>query len=129
MRHSNQIPHSDLNFHKAFTYNHNLSLLENAENAVFTDTINLHNSSGRVAEKVILILYLAISPGEEDVDVIECTHNYNMHVYPNGIILLSFEDVFLQPNDSIDFTYRIRTGKTRINKDKLIRQNYLIFCF
>ncbi len=128
MKNNAHISHTNLKYHKALTYKHNLSLLAKANDSLFTDKIQLYNSSGQVAEKAILMLYLSIHPDKKDVDIIECNYPYDIHIYPNGIIQMNFDDIELPPKASIEFVLRIKTSQ-QVTKEKIIKNNYLLFCF
>ncbi|MEA3446986.1 MAG: hypothetical protein U9Q98_00845 [Bacteroidota bacterium] len=127
MKNNAHIPHAGLKYHKALTYNHTLSLLAKANKSLFTDKIQLFNSSRQVAKKAILMLYLSIHPVKNDVEIIECNYSYDLHIYPNGIIQINFENLELQPNERIKFVLRIKTGDS-VSKEHIIKNNYLFFC-
>ncbi|MGC9331129.1 MAG: hypothetical protein ACP5DZ_04540 [Bacteroidales bacterium] len=128
MKNNAHIPHCRLKYHKALTYKHTLSLLAKTNKSLFTDKIQLCNSSSQVAKKAIFMLYLGINPGKNDIEIIECNHPYNLHIYPNGIMQMNFDDLELQANERIEFVLRIKTGDN-VSKEHIIKNNYLFFCF
>ncbi|HKK68561.1 MAG TPA: hypothetical protein VJ946_10125 [Bacteroidales bacterium] len=118
-----------IKYHKSSGYKQSVNLFKEANKAVFTDKLTLINTGRLTANKVVLMITLNITPQPSDVEVLESDHNHNLHVYPNGILQVTFEDFLLSPGNGINFTYRINTGKTDMPKEKIIKNIYLFFCY
>jgi hypothetical protein len=118
-----------LKYHKSSGYKQSLNLFKQANKSVFTDRLTLINTGRLTANKVVLMITLNIKPNSSDVEVLDGVDNHNLHVYPNGILQITFEDILLPPGKGIPFAYRIHTGNTDIPKEEIIKNIYLFFCY
>lgn len=121
--------YSDTNiaYHKSDGFTHNISLFNQALQSTYVDQVELINTAKFTASKAVIMIHLNQNADVESFEITDCNAETSSDIYPNGIILIHFENIHLKAGENIECSYRFRLKNKAVDKSKIVKKTYLFF--